>query len=203
MQSVREPGQGSLNLLPALVNLQLKNRSYHILLLVQSFGWTQAIKKVTTGWKQIKTPQIVPFGSEPVKCTLGSFSKTWGLLLSKKIPESENSHITVRLQGPWVRGKKNGIANLAINWGHLTTFILQEPRTLLSLDCFAYLCYERWPLQPMSSPSLSIQNITWLLLQVSNGGFLCQFIDRSLERQLFWAFGQQPALTESTLWRVS
>lgn len=105
MQSVREPGQGSLNLLPALVNLHLKNRSYHILLLAQSFGWTQAIKKVTTGWKQIKTPQIVPFGFEPVKCTLGSFSKTWGLLLSKKIPESENSHITVRLQGSWVRGK--------------------------------------------------------------------------------------------------
>lgn len=48
----------------------------------------------------------MPFASEPVKYTLSSFSKTRSMLVSKKIPESENSHITVRLQESWVGEKK-------------------------------------------------------------------------------------------------
>lgn len=61
---------------------------------------------------------------------------------------------------------------------------LQEHRTLSSLDYFAYLCCGQGSLQPMSILSLSAHNTTWLLSQVCNGGFLCQFIGRFLERQL-------------------
>lgn len=48
----------------------------------------------------------MPFGSEPAKCTLGSFSKTWGLPVSKEIPKSDNSHVTARLQESWLGEKK-------------------------------------------------------------------------------------------------
>jgi len=75
------------------------------------------------------------------------------MLVSKKVPEKENPHLTVRLQESWFGEKKPVVAKLAADWGQLTTFILQEPRTLLRLDRFAYSCYGQQPLQPMSSPS--------------------------------------------------
>lgn len=147
-----------------------------------------------TSWKQIKPTHIVLYFWlwASGMYIQQFFSETWDMFLSKKIPESENSYTTVRLQEWWTGWKKPDLANLAVDWRQLRT-----PRCRNTGFCQVWIilliCATDKDHYSQCHPSA--HDITWLLSQVCNGGFLCQFIGRFL----VLAFEQQPALTEITV----